>query len=61
MVDLMNCESKATNSVLTLCVFDCLCREAEATMYDCGPIHGLPGRLQTAGPAGGDERPAPGE
>lgn len=30
-------------------------------MHDCRPVHGLPGRLQAAGPAGGDERPAPGE
>lgn len=30
-------------------------------MHDSGPVHGLPGWLQTAGPAGGDERPAHGE
>lgn len=30
-------------------------------MLDSRPLHGLPGRLQTAGPAGGDERPASGE
>lgn len=30
-------------------------------MHDRGPVRGLPGRFQTAGPAGGDERPAPGE
>lgn len=39
----------------------CLCCEAEATMHDSGPVHGLSGWLQAAGPAGGDERPAPGE
>lgn len=30
-------------------------------MHDPGPVPGLPGWLQTIGPAGGDERPAPGE
>lgn len=38
-----------------------MCCEAEATMHDSRPVHGLPGWLQTAGPAGGDERPAHGE
>lgn len=53
---LSDCEIKKKKSIV--CV---LCCEAEATMHDSRPVHGLPGWLQTAGPAGGDERPAHGE